>query len=94
MPNHAKKHEKNANHVMWKVLICTNAYSGPLDKPLAASVLPVRSVQVATAPLSGNLAPTILHLLGLDHKQLTYNHAGRDFRLTDTKGRVVREIVA
>lgn len=43
-----------------KVLICTNAYSGDLDKPLAKSVLPVRSVQVATAPLSDNLARTIL----------------------------------
>jgi hypothetical protein len=37
---------------------------------------------------------TILHLLGLDHEKLTYRHAGRDFRLTDVKGRVVREILA
>ena len=37
---------------------------------------------------------TILHLLGLDHENLTYRHAGRDFRLTDVYGRVVREIVA
>jgi len=36
---------------------------------------------------------TILHLLGLDHEALTYRHAGRDFRLTDVHGRVVREIV-
>lgn len=43
-----------------KVLICTNAYSGDLDKPLAQSVLPVRSVQVATTPLSDNIARTIL----------------------------------
>lgn len=43
-----------------KVLICTNAYSGALNKPLSQSVLPVRSVQVATAPLSDNLARTIL----------------------------------
>ncbi|MDU8943643.1 NAD(P)/FAD-dependent oxidoreductase [Ovoidimarina sediminis] len=43
-----------------KVLICTNAYSGDLDRPLAKSVLPVRSVQVATAPLSDNLAASIL----------------------------------
>jgi hypothetical protein len=34
---------------------------------------------------------TLLALLGLDHEQLTYQHAGRDFRLTDTKGRVLRE---
>jgi hypothetical protein len=37
---------------------------------------------------------TILHLLDLDHEKLTYRHAGRDFRLTDVHGRVVREIVA
>ncbi len=37
---------------------------------------------------------TILHLLGFDHERLTYRHAGRDFRLTDVSGRVVREILA
>jgi hypothetical protein len=37
---------------------------------------------------------TILHLLGLDHTRLTYRHAGRDFRLTDVSGEVVRTIIA
>jgi hypothetical protein len=37
---------------------------------------------------------TILHLLGFDHKKLTYRHAGRDFRLTDVEGNVVHEILA
>ena len=37
---------------------------------------------------------TILHLLGLDHTRLTYRHAGRDFRLTDVHGRVVKEVIA
>ena len=37
---------------------------------------------------------TILHLLGLDHKRLTFRHAGREMRLTDTKGNVVEAIVA
>jgi hypothetical protein len=36
---------------------------------------------------------TILHLLGLDHERLTYRHAGRDYRLTDVEGNVVREIL-
>ncbi len=40
-----------------------------------------------------DLHATILHLLGLDHRQLTYRYAGRDFRLTDVHGRVVEEIV-
>ncbi|MEW4529319.1 DUF1501 domain-containing protein [Maioricimonas sp. JC845] len=37
---------------------------------------------------------TILHALGLDHEQLTYRYAGRDFRLTDVEGRVVHDIFA
>ena len=37
---------------------------------------------------------TILHLLGLDHERLTYRYAGRDFRLTDVRGNVVRDIIA
>lgn len=41
-----------------------------------------------------DLHATILHLMGLDHEALTYRHAGRDFRLTDVSGRVVREILA
>ncbi len=37
---------------------------------------------------------TILHLLGLDHTRLTYRYAGRDFRLTDVAGNVLRPILA
>ncbi|MBH54584.1 MAG: sulfatase [Opitutaceae bacterium] len=41
-----------------------------------------------------DLHATILHLLGMDHKQLTYRHEGRDFRLTDVFGDVVHDIIA
>ena len=41
-----------------------------------------------------DLHATVLHLLGLDHEQLTHRHAGRDFRLTDVFGTVVRDILA
>jgi len=41
-----------------------------------------------------DLHATILHLLGLDHERLTFRYAGRDFRLTDVKGNVVRELMA
>jgi hypothetical protein len=37
---------------------------------------------------------TILALMGVDHERLTYRHAGRDHRLTDVYGNVVREIMA
>ncbi len=36
---------------------------------------------------------TIIHLLGLDHERLTYNYAGRDFRLTDVSGYVAKDIL-
>ena len=35
---------------------------------------------------------TLLHALGLKHERLTYRYAGRDFRLTDVEGNVVREL--
>lgn len=41
-----------------------------------------------------DLHATILHLLGLDHERLTYQYAGRDYRLTDVHGQVVNEIIA
>ena len=41
-----------------------------------------------------DLQATILHLLGLDHERLTYRHMGRDFRLTDVSGTVVKKVIA
>jgi Protein of unknown function (DUF1501) len=41
-----------------------------------------------------DLHATILHLMGLDHEKLTYRYSGRDYRLTDVHGSVVREVLA
>ncbi len=41
-----------------------------------------------------DLHATVLHLLGIDHRQLTYRHSGRDFRLTDVHGHVIAPIVS
>ncbi|HSH92671.1 MAG TPA: DUF1501 domain-containing protein [Roseimicrobium sp.] len=41
-----------------------------------------------------DLHATILHLMGLDHERLTYRYSGRDFRLTDVEGNVVKAVVA
>ncbi|HEV3138264.1 MAG TPA: DUF1501 domain-containing protein, partial [Pirellulales bacterium] len=41
-----------------------------------------------------DLQATILHLLGLDHKRLTYRFQGRDFRLTDVYGNVIEKLLA
>lgn len=40
-----------------------------------------------------DLHATLLHLMGIDHERLTYKYQGRDFRLTDVHGRVVRDII-
>ena len=41
-----------------------------------------------------DLNATLLHLLGFDHTRLTYRFQGRDFRLTDVHGKLVRELLA
>jgi uncharacterized protein (DUF1501 family) len=41
-----------------------------------------------------DLNATLLHLMGLDHQKLTYRYSGRDFRLTDVYGNVVKEVLA
>lgn len=41
-----------------------------------------------------DLWATVLHLLGLDHERLTYRAGGRDFRLTDVHGRVLKDLIA
>ncbi len=76
-------HAANGTVTAPQVLICTNAYSGDLHKNLAKSILPVRSVQVATAPLSDNVRASILpgmHALSDSRRLLFY------FRL-DAHGR-------
>ena len=40
------------------------------------------------------LHATILHLMGLDHENLTFRNSGRDYRLTDVHGQVIKELVA
>ena len=50
-------------------------------------------------PTSGRVSvhdiqSTILHLLGFDHEEFTYDFQGRPFRLTDVEGEIIREILA
>ena len=52
-------------------------------------------LEVVEDPVSVNdLQATILHCLGLDHTKLTFRHQGRDFRLTDVSGNVIRKLLA
>ena len=41
-----------------------------------------------------DLHATIIHLMGLDHEKLTYRYSGRDYRLTDVHGQVIKELFA
>ncbi len=51
--------------------------------------------KVATDPVTVNdFHATLLHLMGIDHERLTYRFQGRDFRLTDVAGKVIRPILA
>ena len=50
---------------------------------------------VAANPLNiHDIHATILHQMGLDHEKLTYRYSGRDFRLTDVHGKVVKELLS
>lgn len=78
-------HTADARLAARKVLIGTNGYSGPLHSKMARSVVPIRSVQVATAPLSDNVRRSILpggHSASDSRRLLLY------FRL-DPEGRFV-----
>jgi hypothetical protein len=53
------------------------------------------SYNIATDPVSvHDLHATMLHLLGVNHKKLTYKFQGRHYRLTDVHGKVVKPILA
>ena len=53
------------------------------------------SFRVATRPTyCYDVHATVLHLLGIDHEKLTFRYSGRDFRLTDVHGKLVKPILA
>ena len=54
-----------------------------------------RAFAIAENPVHiHDLQATIMHLLGFDHEKLTYRFQGRDYRLTDVHGQVIRPILA
>lgn len=55
---------------------------------------PSKDIQTPGAMHIHDLNATILHLLGIDHKRLTYRYQGRDFRLTDIHGHVMHDLIA
>ena len=66
-------------------------------RPAASSTAPPTNsagTPSKTRSTSTTCTPPSLHLMGFDHERLTYRHGGRDYRLTDVHGHVVREILA
>ena len=70
------------------------ATSNPPYPILGFAVTPLNLPLVEKPASVHDLHATILHLLGFDHEKLTYRYAGRDFRLTDVHGQVLRDILA
>ena len=78
----------------------SNAYStwlagGGIKAGITYGASDEYGIDIASNPVGlHDFHATVLHLLGMDHTKLTYRHAGRDFRLTDVAGNVIKEILA
>jgi uncharacterized protein (DUF1501 family) len=70
--------------------------AGRVCAPATSTARPTSSATTscAIAVHVHDLNATLLHLLGFDHERLTFRHEGRDYRLTDVHGRVVRALLA
>ena len=79
---------RDRNFAMWMA-------GGGLKKGFSLGETDDYSYNITADPVSVyDLQATILHLLGIDHKRLTYRFQGRDFRLTDVHGELVSGILA
>lgn len=85
--NYGRDHHPR-NFVMWLA-------GGGVKKGFSLGETDDYSYNVVSDPVSVyDLQATLLHLLGIDHKRLTYKFQGRDFRLTDVHGELVEKILA
>ena len=97
---HARRSSWSAASRAWAATTTTGA--SPSGSPAAASKAATSTAPPTSSATRPSKTPvhvhdlhaTILHLLGFDHTKLTYRYAGRDFRLTDVHGNVVKEILA
>jgi uncharacterized protein (DUF1501 family) len=92
-PYNEKADAKGREHHHW-AFSCWLA-GGGVKGGLAFGATDDYGIHVADNPVHvHDFHATILHQMGLDHEKLTFRHAGRDFRLTDVSGRVVKEVIA
>ncbi len=86
-----KKPGRDHHHTAFSMLLAGGGIRGGMVHGASDE----HGMNVAENPVHvHDLHATLLHLMGLDHERLTYRYAGRDFRLTDVHGHVVREIIA
>ena len=86
-----KKPGRDHNHYGYTVWLAGGGVRGGMQYG-ATDVFGMRAVE---SPVHvHDLHATILHLMGIDHEQLTYRYSGRDFRLTDVEGSVVQDILS
>jgi uncharacterized protein (DUF1501 family) len=89
--NNAAKRGRDHHHTAFSLLMAGGGVKGGLAYGTSDEL----GMNAEQNPVHvHDLHATILHLLGIDHEQLTYRYAGRDFRLTDVYGDVVRGILA
>ena len=85
-----KKTGRDHHHTAFSMLLAGGGVKGGMVYGATDEL----GMHVAENPVHvHDLHATILHLLGIDHERLTYRYAGRDFRLTDVHGQVVKEIM-
>ncbi|HUY91834.1 MAG TPA: DUF1501 domain-containing protein [Pirellulales bacterium] len=92
-PYNAEPNHKGREHHHWA--FSSWLAGGGVQPGIAYGATDEYGIHVADRPVHlHDFHATILHLLGLDHERLTFRYAGRDYRLTDVHGNVVREILA
>jgi hypothetical protein len=90
-PAEKSKHGRDHHHTGFSTLLAGGGVKGGLMYG-ATDELGMNAVENRVHV--HDLHATILHLLGIDHEQLTYRYSGRDFRLTDVHGRLVKDLIA
>lgn len=89
-PNDKGKHGRDHHHTAFTTLLAGGGIKGGIMYG-ATDEFGMEAIQNRVHV--HDLHATVLHLLGIDHEKLTYRYSGRDFRLTDIHGEIVRDII-
>jgi hypothetical protein len=90
-PNDKGKHGRDHHHTAFSTVLAGGGIKGGL---MYGASDEVGMFAVENRVHVHDLHATILHLLGIDHEKLTFRYSGRDFRLTDVHGEIVKGIIA